>query len=35
LARLRAEKLADRYFSRYGNFDMDGSGSELSSEEES
>jgi hypothetical protein len=35
LARLRAEKMADRYFSRYGNFDMDGSGSELSSEEES
>ena len=35
LARLRAEKLADRYFSRYGNFDMDGSGSKLSSEEES
>ena len=35
LARLRAEKMADRYFSRYGNFDMDGSGSELSSEEDS
>jgi len=35
LAHLRAEKLADRYFSRYGNFDMDGSGSELTSEEES
>ena len=35
LAHLRAEKLADRYFRRYGNFDMDGSGSELTSEEES
>ena len=34
LAQLRAEKLADRYYKRYGNFDMDSSESELSSEEE-
>ena len=35
LAQLRAEKMADRYYKRYGNFDMDSSESELSSEEES
>ena len=34
LAKLRAEKLADRYYNRYGNFDMDSSESELSSEED-
>jgi len=33
LAQLRAEKLADRYFKRYGNFDMADSESEISSEE--
>lgn len=35
LAQLRAEKLADHYYKRYGNFDMASSESELSSEEES
>ena len=35
LARLRAEKLADRYYRRYGNFEMEGSESDLTSEEES
>ena len=35
LARLRAEKLADRYYRRYGNFEMDSSESDLTSEEES
>jgi hypothetical protein len=34
LAQLRAEKMAERYFKRYGNFEMDSSESELSSEEE-
>jgi hypothetical protein len=34
LSKLRAERLAERYFKRYGNFDGVGSESELSSEEE-
>jgi len=34
LARLRAEELADRYWKRYGNFEMDGSESELTSDGE-
>jgi len=34
LAQLKAESLADRYYRRYGNFDIEGSESELSSEEE-
>jgi hypothetical protein len=35
LAQLRAERMADRYYKRYGNFDMDSEESELSSDEES
>jgi hypothetical protein len=35
LAQLRAERMADKYYKRYGNFDMDSSESELTSEEES
>lgn len=34
LSKLRAERLAERYFKRYGNFDGVGSESELSSEDE-
>jgi hypothetical protein len=34
LAQLKAEAMADRYYKRYGNFDMEDSESELSSEEE-
>jgi hypothetical protein len=34
LATLRAERMANRYYSRYGNFDMDSSESDLTSEEE-
>lgn len=34
VAQLKAETLADRYYKRYGNFDIEGSESELSSEEE-
>ena len=34
LAQLKAETMADRYYRRYGNFDIEGSESELSSEEE-
>lgn len=35
LANLRAEQMADRYYKRYGNFDMDSSESDLTSEDES
>jgi hypothetical protein len=35
LANLRAERMADRYYKRYGNFDMASSESELTSEDES
>lgn len=34
LSRLRAEEIADRYWKRYGNFEMDGSESELTSDGE-
>jgi hypothetical protein len=34
LSKLRAERLAERYYKRYGNFDGVGSDSELSSEDE-
>lgn len=34
LAQLKAEKLAERYYKRYGNFEVDSSESELSSQEE-
>lgn len=34
LANLKAEKMANRYFKRYGNFDMDSSESDLTSEDE-
>jgi hypothetical protein len=34
LAKLKAERLADRYYKRYGNFEMDSSESDLTSEDE-
>jgi hypothetical protein len=34
LARLHAEEMAERYYKRYGNFDIPDSESELTSEEE-
>jgi hypothetical protein len=34
LAKLKAERMADRYYKRYGNFDMDSSESDLTSEDE-
>jgi hypothetical protein len=34
LAKLKAERMADRYYKRYGNFEMDSSESDLTSEDE-
>jgi len=34
LAKLKAERMADRYYKRYGNFDMDSSESDLTSDDE-